>query len=146
MALIKKTLVPHCLKSPPLGLDIVIVICNVRILHISPEAYTIRHVLPLILICPYGLLTLLDKGLNTVTLDLRLTVDAQGLLYFKLYGKAMCIPTGLEAYCFTLHGMVSGYKILNDTSLNMSDVGLTVSRGRSVKECKCRSSVLLGLQ
>ena len=61
-------------------------------------------------------------------------------------GKAVCIPTGLEAYCFTLHGMVSGYKILNDTSLNMSDVGLTVSRGRSVKECKCRSSVLLGLQ
>ena len=144
MALVDKVLIPHLLQSPPFGLDVVVVICNIRIVHVSPEAYTVTHVLPLVLICPDGFLTLLDEGLYAVAFDLRLAVNTQSLLNFELYRKSVCIPACLEDDRLALHSMVSRNYVLNDSCLNMSDMGLSVSCRRAVIKSKSRSTVSLG--
>ena len=144
MALVDEILIPHLLQSPPFGLDVVIVVSNVRILHVSPETYAVAHVLPLVLVCPNGFLTLLDEGLNAVSFDLGLAVDAQSLLDFKFNREAVCIPACLEDDCLALHCMISRDNVLNDSCLNMSDMRLAVSRRRAVIEGKSRSTVSLG--
>ena len=144
MALVDKVLIPHLLQSPPFGLDVVVVICNIRIVHVSPEAYTVTHVLPLVLICPDGFLTLLDEGLYAVAFDLGLAVDTQSLLDFKLYRKSVCIPASLEDDGLALHSVISRDNVLNDSGLNMSDMRLAVSCRRPVIKSKSRSTVCLG--
>ena len=103
MTLIDEVLLPHGLESPPFGLDIIILICYVRMLHIGPETDTVGHVLPLILVCPYGFLTLLDEGLDSVFLDLGLAVDTERFLNFELDRETVGIPTCLKGDRFTFH-------------------------------------------
>ena len=142
MAFVDKALVPHLLQCPPLGLDVVVVVCDVRVLHVSPETDAVTHVLPLVLVGPDGFLTLLDERLNAVALDLRLAVDAQSLLDFELDRKSVCIPACLEDDVLALHCVISRDNVLNDSRLDMSDMRLAVSRRRTVVERKRRRSVL----
>ena len=111
-------------------------------LHVCPETNAVRHLLPFFLVLPYGFLTLFDERLDTILLDLRLTVDTEHLLDFQLYRKAVGIPARLKLDVLALHGMVSRDYVLNDTGLNMSDVRLSVCCRRAVIQCKIRSSVL----
>ena len=96
-------------------------------------------------ICPesYAFLTLPDEWLDSVLLDLILAIEAELLLYLELYRKSVCVPTGLSRYILTLHGLVSGDHILDNTCKNVSNVGLAVCRRRSVIESIGRASFAL---
>ena len=71
---IKKLLLPDFLQCPPLRLNIIILISNIGVLHISPKTNGIGEILPHALIFPYGFLTLLNERLHTILFDLLLAV------------------------------------------------------------------------
>ena len=133
-ALIKKTLVEDLLKRPPLGLDKAVVIGNVGVVHISPEANGAREILPHLLIFPNRLLAVTDEGLKSVALDLILSVDSKLLLNLKLYGKTVSIPACLTENSLALHRLVSRDHILDNAGKNVTDVGLSVCGRRAVEE------------
>ena len=142
-ALIQKLLVPDLLQRPPLGLDEVIVIGYIRVLHIRPEADLAGELFPHALVFPYTLFTLLNERLYAVFLDLLLAVQTQHLLYFQLNGKSVGIPSGLTGYIVALHGTVTGDHVLDNTGQYVTDMGLAVRSGRTVIEHIFRAAFAL---
>jgi len=130
--LVKEPLVPDGLQRPPLGLDVVVLIGDVGVFHVGPETNPVRHLLPFLLVLPHALLALVDKRLDTVTLDLRLTVDPERLFDFKLDRQAMGVPASLALHLEALHGLVARDDVLDDTRQDMTDVRLAVGGRRTV--------------
>ena len=77
---------------------------------------------------------MLDKRLQTVLLDLFLSVKAEHLFNLKLYRKSVCIPSCLSRYHISLHGTVTRDHILDYAGKHMADMGLSVCCRRAVIE------------
>ena len=133
-ALVQKALVPNLLEGPPLALDEVVVIGDVGVLHVGPEAHVLGEILPQALVLPHALLALLDEGGNAIGLDLLLAVDVQQLFHFQLHGQAVGIPAGLAGDHLPFHGVEPGEQVLKGPGLQVADVGLAVGGGGAVVE------------
>ena len=133
-ALVQQALLPDLLQRPPLGLDVVVIVCDKRMLHVSPETYGAGEILPHALVFPDALFTFADERIQAVLLDLLLAVQTQHLLDLQLYRKSVGIPAGLSRYHVALHGAVSGDHILDNTGQHMADMGFTIGGRRSVVE------------
>ena len=134
-ALVKQSLVPDSFERPPLRFDIVVIVCDIGVLHIGPEADLLRELLPHALVFPDRFLALLNERLQTIGHDLFLLVllrDADFLLHLKLHREAVRIPAGLSRNLLPLHRMVAGNHILDDTGFHMTDMRLAVCRRRAV--------------
>ncbi len=142
-SLIKKPLLPDLLQCPPLGLNIVIIIGDIGVLHVGPEANLIGELLPHPLVFPHGLLALLDEGFDPVLLDLILSLDSDLLLDLELDRQTVGVPSGLSGHLLTLHGVVAGDHVLDDTCLDVADVGLAVGSRRSIIEHVNRMTFIL---
>ena len=143
VALIQQPFVRHLLYRPPHGLDISVVVSNVRVLHVRPVTYAVGHDLPLVLILPHRLLALFDEGLDAVLLYLLLAVDAEHLLHFQLNGQPVSVPTGFPADIVPLHGLVTRDYILHDTGEDVADMRLAVGGGRTVVKIEALASLIL---
>ena len=141
VAQIQQTLFINFLQAPPLGLDIIVLVGDIGMLHIRPVADPVRHFFPFMLVFPDAFLALLDEGLNTVGLDLRLAVQPQLLFHFQLHRQAVGVPAGLAQHILALHGLETRDQVLNGAGLNMADMGAAVSRRRAVKERKAFRAV-----
>ena len=113
MTFIEKPFFVDGLERPPDGLDIIIGIGNVGMLHVRPVTDGITHLFPLALVFPNGFLTFINEGNNAVALDLLLAVKTEGFFNLKLNGKAVSIPTRLAEDVIALHGAVTGDNILH---------------------------------
>ena len=133
-AFVEKAFVPDFLECPPLGFDIVVLISDIGMLHVGPEAYCGGKVFPHAFVFPDALFTLFDERLHTVSFDLIFAVEAELTLYFDLDRKAVGVPAGFTRYHVAFHGTVSGDHVLDDTCQDMADVRLAVCCGRSVIE------------
>ena len=135
------------LQAPPLGLDVVIFIGDIGMLHVDPVADLLGHLFPLVQVLPHALFALADEGLDAVFLDLGLAVQAQGLFHFQFNGQAVGIPAGLAQHALALHGLVARDQVLDNAGFDMADMGLAVCGRRSVKEGKAFASipVMIGL-
>ena len=133
-ALVQQLLVPDLAQGPPLGLNVIVVIGDVGIVHIHPEANGAGEAFPHALVLPDALFTLLDERLQTVFLDLLLAVQTQLLLHLQLDGETVGIPARLTGNHLALHGAVAGNHILDNTGQHVADMGLTIGRGRAVVE------------
>ena len=131
---VEKSLVPDLLQRPPLGLDEIIMVGDVWIFHICPEAYCAGEVLPHALVLPDTLLTFVDERLQAVLLDLVLAVQAKSFLHLQLHRQTVGIPTRFSGHHVSLHGAVSGDHVLDDTGQHVTDVGLAVGCRRPVVE------------
>ena len=134
VSLIEQPLLPDFLECPPLGLDEVVLVRDVGMLHIRPEADDIRELLPHRLVCPDGFAALLDERLDAVVLDLLLAVDADRLLDLKLHGQTVRVPARLAEHLAPLHRLIARQHILDDARQDVPDVRATVRRRRAVVE------------
>ena len=142
-ALVQKLFVPDLLQGPPFRLNVVIIIGNIRIIHISPETDRVGEILPHALVFPDIFLTFINKRNQTILFDLLFAVQSQLLLYFQLYRKSVSVPAGFSRDHFPLHGMVTRDHILDHARQHMADVGLPVCCGRAVIERVCLSAFSL---
>ena len=134
MALIEQALFMDGLKGPPFGFDVIVVIGNIGIFHVGPEAYTVAHLFPFALVFPDGFLALLDKGGHPIGLDLLLAVQAQFFFHLQLHRKAMGIPARLAQHIVALHGAIAGNDVLDGTGEDMADMGLAIGGGGAIVE------------
>ena len=134
VALVKQTLFVDLFERPPFGLDVVVLIGDVGVVHIRPVAHAVAHLLPLGLIFPDGLLALLDERLHAVLFDLFLAVKAEEFFHLKLHRQAMGIPARLAQHVVALHGAVTGDDVLDGAGEDVADVRLAVCGRRPVKE------------
>ena len=114
MTLIQQAFLMNFFERPPFGLDIIVVIGNVRVVHIAPVPYRVGHFFPFRRVLPNGLFTLLDKRFYTVAFNTRLTFQTQLFLYFKLYGKTVRIPPRLSQNVVAFHGLITGHDIFHN--------------------------------
>ena len=70
MTVVEKVFCIELLECPPYGLNVVIVISDIGLFEIGPEADTLAHIFPEVLILPDTLAALVDKGNDTVLLDI----------------------------------------------------------------------------
>ena len=134
IALVEQALLVDGLERPPLGLDIVVVVGDVRVLHIRPVAHAVGHVLPLALVFPDGFFALLDERLDAVFLDLLLAVEPQQLFHLQLDRQAMRVPARLAQHIVALHRAVARDDVLDAAGEDMADMRLAVRRRRAVVE------------
>ena len=79
IAFIKELLLPNFLQRPPLRFDKIVLIRNVWVFHIRPEADDVGELLPHPLILPNRCTAILDKWLDAIVFDLFLAIDADRL-------------------------------------------------------------------
>ena len=133
-ALVQKSLIPDLLKSPPLGLNEIVMIGHVRIIHIRPETDRAGEILPHPLVFPDRLFTFADKRIQTVLLNLLLAVQTQKLLHLQLHRQAVGIPSRLAWHHIPLHGTISGDHVLDHAGQHVADMRLAIGRRRTVIE------------
>jgi hypothetical protein len=114
-AAIDEALLPDLLQYPPFGLYVRVVKGDVRVVHIDPEGDAIGHALPLFDVAEDVLPASLVELLHPVGLDLLLGIDAKLPFHLQLHGQAVRIPATLAQAAVALHGLVSGYHVLEDT-------------------------------
>ena len=136
-ALVKKSHIPDLLKSPPLWFYIVIMISNIRVIHVSPESDLTGELLPHSLILPYWFLTLADERLDSVFLDLLLAIDSYLFLYLKLNRETVCIPACFTDNLVALHSLISWNHILDNTSKHVTYMRFSISCWWTVIEGIC---------
>ena len=125
---------PDFRQRPPFGLDIIIFIGDVRVIHIRPESDGAGEIFPHPLIFPDAFSALFDKGFDPVSLNLVFSIDPDRLLHFQLHRKPVGVPPRLPGHLVSLHGAVTGNHIFDGTGQNMSDMRLPVCGRRTVVE------------
>ena len=136
MTFVQQTLVAYRLDCPPDRLDVVVVVSNVRGVHIHPIAYAFAHLLPERLVFPHALFALFNERLDTVFFYFLFAVYAEKFFNFQLHGQTVRIPSRFAQNGISLHYFIARNNILHNARQNVSDVRLTVCRGRTVVKSK----------
>ena len=141
VALVEEVLLVELLEQPPQGLDKLIVVGDIWIVHIHPVTHTACEVLPDVGKLHHRLTALLVVLLDGDLLADILLSDAELLLYAQLHRQTVCIPTRLTVHEVALLRLETAEYILDGTRHNMVDTWSTVSRRRSLVEHKCRMAL-----
>ena len=136
VTLIQQALLVELLEHPPQGLDVLVVVGDVGVLHIDPVAHLAREILPhareLHHRLAAGAVVLLDRnGLADGLLR-----DAELLLYAQLHRQTVRIPTRLAVHLEALLRLVAAEDILDRASHDVVNTRHTVGRGGTLKEDK----------
>ena len=139
---VQKALIPDFLQRPPFRLNIVVIVGNIRMLHVSPESDLVGKLFPHAFIFPYGLFAFFDERFNPIFLDLILALDADLLFNLDLHRKAVGIPAGFSRNFLPLHAVITRNHVLDSACQNVSDVRLAVCCRRSVVKHVHRMSLI----
>ena len=141
VALVQESLVVDILQEVPQGLDVAVVVGDVRVFHVHPVADALGERLPLLRVLHHllaaGGVVLADGDLRA---DIRLG-DAQFLLHAQFHREAVGVPTGAPADLETGLGLVAAHGILDGTRHHMVDAGHAVGRRRTLEEDEFRSAL-----
>ena len=126
--------VPEPPEDPPAGLDVLVGVGDVRLVHVDPAADAVGHPLPVGDVAEDGLAALLVEGGDAVLLDLALVAQAQLALDLELNGQAVRVPAALPRRTVAAHRLVAGDQILEDAREDVVDAGRAVRRRRALVE------------
>ena len=131
-ALVQKAFFPNLLQRPPFRFNIIVLVGDVRVLHIGPKAHRVREIFPHALIFPNALFAFFNKGLYAVCFNLLFAVQPQQFFHFQLYRQAMGVPPCFARHHIALHSAVTRNHIFDAARLYMADMRLAIGRGRAV--------------
>ena len=118
----------------PKSLNVLVVVSDIRIVHIHPITDSLSKCNPLLGIF-HNLLTagiVIFVYCNLLS-DI-LFSNAQHLLNAKLNRKTMCVPTGLSLYKISALSLETAECVLDSSGHHVVDTRHTVCRRRSLKE------------
>ena len=138
VALVEQPLVVNLLQQIPQGLDVTVVIGDVRIVHIHPVANAFGHVHPF-----GGIFHHLLAAGGVVFFDRNLGADvgfrnAQFLLYTQFHRQSVRIPAGPAGHLETGLRLVAADGILDGTGHHMVDARFAIGRRRTFEENELR--------
>ena len=132
VSLIKKSFFIDFAERPPHGLDVIVLVGDVGVLHIRPKTDDVGELLPHRLIRPDRFAAFLDERLDAVFFDLFLAVDADRLLDLELHGQPVRVPARLAQNLLALHRLIARQHVLDYARQHMPDVRAAVRRRRAV--------------
>ena len=95
VSLVEQPAVEQVLQRPPDAFDVALMVGDVGLVQIDPEAEPLGQPLPLLRVAKDALQALVDERLDAVGFDLFLRVDAQFLADLDLDRQAVRVPAGL---------------------------------------------------
>ena len=134
VSFVNESFIESVLDDPPAGFDIVILICDVWVFHVSKISHLLGHVGPHLSVLEYRFTALLVELLYAVLLNVLLAAETKLFFNFDLYRQTVSIPAALALYLETLHGLVSVNGILECPCHHMMDARLAVGCRRSFVE------------
>ena len=126
--------VPEPPEDPPAGLDVLVGVGDVGVVHVDPAADAVGHPLPVGDVAEDGLAALLVEGGDAVLLDLALVAQAQLALDLELDREAVRVPAALPRRAVAAHRLVAGDQVLEDAREDVVDAGRAVRRRRALVE------------
>ena len=141
VVLVHEPVVPELLEDPPARLDVVVVVRDVRVLHVRPEGDPLRQLLEVAHVAIHALAALLVEPGDAVRLDLGLRVQPQLLLHLDLDRQAVRVPARLAGHAVAPHRLVAREQVLDDARHDVVHAGTPVRRRRPLVE---HEQVLLG--
>ena len=124
------------MQQVPYRLDIVVVQCNVGMLHIRQKRHALGHIRPKITIAEYGFTAFFIKGFYAIGFNLAFLVKTKSFLYFNFHRQAMGIPARFSANLISFHRLIAVGHILQCSRNDVMNARTTVCRRRTVEEHK----------
>ncbi len=144
ISLIEQALLIELLQEPPQGLDVAVIVSDIRVVEIYPVAHLMGQFGPLL-----GVLHDLLTAGSIVVIDRDfladvLLGDAEHLLHAELYRQTVGIPTGLALHLIALHGLEAAENILDRTSHYVVNTWHTVCRRWTLVKHERRMALTCG--
>ena len=134
VAFVDEALVPEPLEHPPRRLDVGVVVGDVGVLHVQPDAGAVGHGLPLADVAEDALAAAAVELLDAELLDLLLAGDAELLLDLQLDGQTVGIPSAAAQGPEPAHRLVAEDDVLERAGEHMVDARAAVRRRRPLVE------------
>ena len=134
VALVDKALVPEALEHPPCRFDIGVVVGDVGVLHVQPDAGAVGHGLPFADVAEDALAAAAVELFDAELLDLLLAGDAELFLNLQLDREAVRVPSATAQGPEAAHGLVAEDDVLERAGEDVVDAGAAVRRGRPLVE------------
>ena len=140
VAFVEETLVVDFPEQVPEGLDVAVVIGDVRVVHVHPVTYALGHVDPLLgeshhLGAAGAVVVLHGNSPSDIVL-----VYAEFLLHTHLHRQPVGVPSGAAVHLVTCLCLVSAYCVLDGAGHHMVDARHSVGGRRSFEEYEFRGS------
>ena len=126
VAFVDQSGIEELLQNPPAGFNIIVLVCNIRIIQVRHVCHAVGHIRPHAGVLEYGLTALLVEFLNAVLLDVLLAVHSQLLLHLNLNRQSVGIPSGLSLNLESLHRLVPVNGVLQGSRHNVVNTWLAV--------------------
>ena len=143
VALVDEVLVPELVEDPPPGLDVLVGISHIRIVHIDPERDALRQRFPVLHVAENAFLALLVELRDAVGLDVTFGGEIQFRLNGELHRQPMRVPAALAGHLVALHGLETGNDVLEDAGEDVMDAGRAISRRGALEEREDRTVLAL---
>ena len=131
VSFVNKSLIEGGPDDPPSRLDIVVLVCDIRIFHVCQIGHLFRHVGPHLCVLEYRLTALLVEFLDAVLLDVLLAAESEFFLDLDLDRQAVGVPAAFALYLEALHGLISVDGVLECPCHHVVDARLSVGCRRS---------------
>ncbi len=131
VALVEQAAVEEGLERPPDALDVALVIGDVGLVEVDPEAEAAGERLPLLCIAKDGFEAFAVELLDAVLLDLVLAMDAEFLADLDFDRQAVRVPAGLPLAVVAAHGAIARKQVLDRTCQAVAGVGQPIGGGRA---------------
>ena len=141
VTLVEVTFLIELFEQVPQGLDILVVVRDIRVIEVHPIAHLLGEVGPLARVLHHltaaSRVVLIDADLLT---DI-LFGDAEHLLYTQLNRQTVCVPTGFTAHLIALHRLETAERVLDRTCHHVVNTRHTVRRRGTFEEQELRMSL-----
>ena len=141
IALVEIAFLIEFLEQVPQGLDILVVVGDIRVLEVHPVAHLLSEVGPLRRIFHYFAAASGVVLIHRYLFSDILFGDTEHLLYAQFDGQTVGVPAGLSAHLKALHSLETAEGIFDGTRHNMVDTRHTVRRRRTFEEQELRVSL-----
>jgi len=115
--------VPEPLEDPPARFDVVVVVGDVGVIEIGPEADALAQPRPFFDVAGDAFAAFFVEARDAIGLDFGLRLEAEFLFDFELDWQAVGIPAGLSRHAVAAHGLVARHDIFEDAREDVVDAG-----------------------
>jgi hypothetical protein len=134
VGLIQEPTVEEILQNPPAGLDVVVLVRDVRVVEIEPEADPLGQLVPVTDIAEHRFPTLPVELGDPALFDVLLALRPDLLLDLHLDRETVRVPPRPAQNAVTAHGAVTGVQVFERAGSDVVDPGLAVGGGGAFEE------------
>ena len=131
IAFVEQTFVVELLQKPPQRLDILIVVGDIRMVHVDEVSHLLSNLTPLLgklhdVLAALMVVVLCRDVFRRRRIVYILLRDAKFLLHAELHGQSVGIPAGLTLHLEAAHSLIPVEGVLDGAGQHVVDTGVSV--------------------